>query len=261
MTQHASDVIVVGGGVIGCFAALHLARFGVRVTVVERHALGSGASFGNCGYICPSHVHPLCGPGAVSSGLKTMAKFGGALSIPPRWDPALWRWLTRFAAHCNPQDFQAASCARHALLHASRTQYQQIADDHAEAIGWRPDGLLTVYRSARDFEAFQSTASKLRSEYGVEAIPYHGDELVTLAPQLRDGLAGGFHFSGDAQITPAKLLAYLRDQLQQAGVVLKEHTAIQDVRREGRRLTALESVRGESLSADRFVFAIGAEAK
>lgn len=41
----ASDVVVIGGGVLGCSAAYHLARLGgVRVTVLERRSVGSGAS-------------------------------------------------------------------------------------------------------------------------------------------------------------------------------------------------------------------------
>ena len=118
MNESKCDVLIVGGGVVGCFAAHHLANRGRRVTLIEREQLGSGASFGNCGYVCPSHVHPLCGPGAVRSGLRTMAKFGGALSIPPRWDPTLWRWLARFTRHCNEADFRKASSARHQLLRA-----------------------------------------------------------------------------------------------------------------------------------------------
>ena len=39
-----NHVIIVGGGVIGCSIAYHLAGAGVRVTLVERGKLGSGAS-------------------------------------------------------------------------------------------------------------------------------------------------------------------------------------------------------------------------
>ena len=38
------DVIIVGGGVIGCSIAFHLAKSGVRVVVVERGRWGAGAS-------------------------------------------------------------------------------------------------------------------------------------------------------------------------------------------------------------------------
>ncbi len=39
-----ADVVVIGAGVVGCSAAYYLAREGVNVTLVEREAIGSGAS-------------------------------------------------------------------------------------------------------------------------------------------------------------------------------------------------------------------------
>jgi sarcosine oxidase subunit beta len=46
-----SDVVVVGGGVIGCATAYYLSKAGARVTVVERNGVGSGASAVNPGSI------------------------------------------------------------------------------------------------------------------------------------------------------------------------------------------------------------------
>ncbi len=39
-----ADVVVIGAGVVGCSIAYYLAREGVRVTLLERDAIGSGAS-------------------------------------------------------------------------------------------------------------------------------------------------------------------------------------------------------------------------
>ena len=43
MTE-TSDVVVVGAGIIGCAVAYYLARQGAGVTLLEREAIGSGAS-------------------------------------------------------------------------------------------------------------------------------------------------------------------------------------------------------------------------
>lgn len=45
------EVVVIGGGIIGCAAAAELAAAGARVTLVERTAIGAGASGRNLGAI------------------------------------------------------------------------------------------------------------------------------------------------------------------------------------------------------------------
>jgi len=46
------DVLVVGGGLIGCACAYALAKRGLRVTLIEREDLGSGASGACDGHVC-----------------------------------------------------------------------------------------------------------------------------------------------------------------------------------------------------------------
>lgn len=53
MADAAADVVVIGGGVIGCALAGELARRGVRVTVVERERPGAGASSVAAGMLAP----------------------------------------------------------------------------------------------------------------------------------------------------------------------------------------------------------------
>ncbi len=52
-----SDVIIVGGGVIGLATALELAEQGCTVTVVDRQAVGRESSWAGAGMIPPGEVH------------------------------------------------------------------------------------------------------------------------------------------------------------------------------------------------------------
>ena len=47
------SVTIIGGGVIGCFLAYRLALEGVPVTVIERHAVGAGATGASAGNVQP----------------------------------------------------------------------------------------------------------------------------------------------------------------------------------------------------------------
>jgi D-hydroxyproline dehydrogenase subunit beta len=57
----ASDVVVVGGGVVGCACALALADRGLEVVVLERAGLAAGASGRNRGLLLP-HPDPVANP-------------------------------------------------------------------------------------------------------------------------------------------------------------------------------------------------------
>jgi glycine oxidase len=59
----ASDVIIAGGGIIGCSIALRLARSGLEVTLVERGQLGCEASRAAAGMLAPQTE--AGGPGRV----------------------------------------------------------------------------------------------------------------------------------------------------------------------------------------------------
>jgi glycine/D-amino acid oxidase-like deaminating enzyme len=51
MRRTGTDVVVVGGGIVGTSAAAFLAEAGARVTIVERDGLASGASGANSGVV------------------------------------------------------------------------------------------------------------------------------------------------------------------------------------------------------------------
>ncbi len=71
--RHA-DVIVVGGGVIGCAVAYALARERVSVTLLEAEDLASGASAAAAGMLAPVSEAP--GPGVLLRlGLQSLALF------------------------------------------------------------------------------------------------------------------------------------------------------------------------------------------
>src|SRR5207302_7524894 len=55
----ASDVVIVGGGVIGCAIAYYLSLAGARVTLIERDRLGAGASGVAAGMLAPQVEAPF----------------------------------------------------------------------------------------------------------------------------------------------------------------------------------------------------------
>jgi len=69
-----TDVVVIGGGVIGCAVAYYLAKRGARVTVVERFGIGNGSSAANTGSINMATKKPGI---ALSLGMASQRLYGG----------------------------------------------------------------------------------------------------------------------------------------------------------------------------------------
>lgn len=53
MIPRSADLVVVGGGIIGCAVAYELAKAGLAITVVERAAIGAEASGAGAGMLAP----------------------------------------------------------------------------------------------------------------------------------------------------------------------------------------------------------------
>src|SRR5215207_1840678 len=161
----AKRVVVVGSGVVGAFAAYHLARGGWRVTVVDRAAFGRGCSHANCGYVCPSHVLPLAVPGAVGATLRTLFQRNSPLKVRPATVLANLSWFLGFARRCTKRQMLATGTAIRALLTASRQQFADVIESEHLDVEWETKGLLFVFRTAGAFEHYAATDALLRERF------------------------------------------------------------------------------------------------
>ncbi len=249
--------VVVGGGVVGACCAYYLAKAGRSVTVIDAGGFGSGASHGNCGYVCPSHVLPLAAPGAVRTILGVMARRNSPVRLKPSVvmrDPG---WFLAFARRCNEKDMMAAAAGIAALLKSSRSLYDAMIRDERIDCDWQAKGLLFAFRTPRAMGHHAEVDRLLRERFDTPARRIEPSELLDLEPALRPGLAGGWHYEGDAHLRPDRLMAELRRVLVEAGATIHERRAALGFVREGGRATAVRTAAGD-LPADEVVVALGA---
>jgi D-amino-acid dehydrogenase len=252
------DAIVIGGGVIGMTTAYYLSKQGWKVRLLEARRVGAGCSHGNCGFICPSHVLPLTIPGAPWRIIGKIFSQDSPLSIKLRFDPALWGWLVRFALRCREPNMMQVAEARHALLSSSMELYRQLLTDESLDVEWQDRGLLLVFRSSKEFNAYESTATLLQERFGVVGKPYEGKHLTDLEPSLREGCAGGWHYAGDSHLRPDKLMSALALLLRSCGVELVEGVTARQFNVDNGRAHAIETSAGR-MTAQLIVLATGAE--
>ncbi|MFL5342898.1 MAG: NAD(P)/FAD-dependent oxidoreductase [Gemmataceae bacterium] len=250
-------VVVVGGGVIGAACAHFLSKSGWAVTVLDAGEFGRGCSHANCGYVCPSHVLPLAGPGAIRTALRAIVQPNGPLKIKPRFDPALWSWLFHFAKRCNVHDMLAAGRGIQPLLNSSRSLYPQILDEEKIDCEWETRGLLFVFQTKPAFGHYAETNRLLSEQFNMPAKRFDGDAVSALEPALKPGLAGGWLYEGDAHLRPDRLMSGWKAALLARGVTIRENCVVESLTREQGRAKAVVGSQGE-IEAEAFVFAAGA---
>lgn len=205
MTTSASlsfDLVVAGGGIVGTACALACAQAGLRVALVEREFLGSGATAAGMGHIVVMD--------------DSEAQF--ALT---RRSQQLWHGLS-------------------ATLPAS-AEYEMrgtiwVAADEEE--------LAEAGRKHAYLEARQVPNRLLSSQ-----------ELASMEPNLRSGLAGGLLVPDDAVVYPPTVALHLARQLQSLGSSVLQGHAIVEI---GNGEVRLDD--GTNLRAPKLVNAMGAEA-
>ncbi|MDP6822724.1 MAG: FAD-binding oxidoreductase [Dehalococcoidia bacterium] len=80
----STDVVIIGGGIIGCATAYHLARRGVAVTLVEKGPIGYEQSTRNWGWVHQQVRYPHLIPLAVES-VRMWDSLAGDLEADVGW--------------------------------------------------------------------------------------------------------------------------------------------------------------------------------
>ena len=103
-----TDVLILGGGVVGVSAAYFLSSLGKTVAVLDRGEIGSGCSAGNAGLVVPSHSIPMAQPGMIAKGMRWMFHSDSPFYIRFRWELALFSWLWKFRSACREDRMKRA---------------------------------------------------------------------------------------------------------------------------------------------------------
>jgi len=132
---HASrhcDVLVVGGGILGCSAAVRLRELGVDVCLLEADAIGSGASGRNGGLVVPSL--PRVGPDDAKRLLgETMGQ--RLISMVAHSAEFVFQRIAHYGLICDAvQQGWIHPCHAHTLIPAMQTRAQAWCNAGGQAV-------------------------------------------------------------------------------------------------------------------------------
>ncbi len=186
------DVIVLGAGIVGVSAALHLQARGRSVTLIDRGEPGQGTSFGNAGLIERSSVIPYSFP----QGFWTLLRYGLNRRSDVRYDPfyvsRMARWLFQYWRESSPERLKIATNAMLPLVEASVREHDAlIAQAGCERLV-RAQGWIEVFRNEAAFNAAVQRLPQLQ-QFNLAYDVLDSASLKQRETTLGD-VAGGIHW-------------------------------------------------------------------
>lgn len=194
MTELRVDVLVLGAGMVGVSAALHLQQRGRNVVLVDRHErAGEETSFGNAGLIECASVVPYMFPRDFGTLLRYATNRAPELHYHISALPGVAPWLLRYFRNSSVEGTLRSARAALPLIQRSLTEHEALI---AEA------GVPHLLRRGGWIKLFRSEASLAKSVAALErdrAVGVTGDvldaaEIARREPHLSGDFAGAVHW-------------------------------------------------------------------
>ena len=250
-----SDVLIVGGGVVGAACAHFLTASGAKVTVIDRGEIGHGCSYGNAGLIVPSHSFPLPMPGAIYQALFWLFRADSPFYIKPRLSWDLIRWLLRFAGCSTKAHLAHATRALAQLSLHSSALYDQLAAENGAQMHFTKNGALYPCATSTGLKHAIDEMEILRA-YGVGGRILGEDEVRQLEPAITGPVCGATYFENEPHAEPLAVVKTLMRLAEERGASVRPRTELIEWEFRGRRIESVRTTRG-ILRADHFVLAGG----
>jgi glycine/D-amino acid oxidase-like deaminating enzyme len=212
------DVVVVGGGVIGCAVAHELARRAVRVLLLDKSLPGRATS-ASAGGLWPVGEAVGLGCGVIYHAARANGQAADAAGPAPL--PAAFR------------DFLVASNARFPSLAGELHELTGLDVEYAPGAG-----LLFLIGDERERAFAEGVRRSLPPGARLELLS--GAEVARLEPRLTRDLLGAALLAGEHQVNPMLLAEALKRAAVGRGAEFRPDTRVTGLRRRGERVVGVE---------------------
>ena len=155
MAKLKADVLVLGAGMVGVSAALHLQKRGRDVILVDRHELaGEETSFGNAGLIECASVLPYMFPRDFGQILKYAMNRAPEARYQFSDLPSFLPWLARYYLASSPDRALHSAMAALPLIRRSLIEHEALIAEAEVPELLRRTGWIKLFRADVAHDAF-----------------------------------------------------------------------------------------------------------
>lgn len=240
----SKQVTIVGGGVIGLCSAYYLQQAGYQVTVIDKGDITDGTSFGNAGYVSPSHFIPLATPGIVAQGIRWMLSSTSPFYIKPRFNWDLFRWLLAFYKKANAANVEHGAPHLNNILHLSRELTVGMREQLGNHFRMQEVGCFMLYKNANT-EKHELELAEEAAHFKIDTKVLSAQEIQAMEPEVEVNVRGGILYPLDCHMHPGDFMIALKKHLQQVGVKLQLNTTVTGFEKNGTKVTAVITDKGK----------------
>ena len=195
-----ADVIVLGAGIVGTSVAVHLAKRGLSVALVDRAGVGEGTSYGNAGVIEGNTIFPAAFPSDWATLLRVAFKRSPLANYHLTFLPRIAPWLLAFRAASQPARLVETAQLMRPLFARAVAEHDALAAEFDATKYFRRTGWLKLYRSDRAFAAL-SPELDLAASFGIANVPLDRDAARSLEPSLAPVFRHAVHWTGAVSVS------------------------------------------------------------
>jgi D-amino-acid dehydrogenase len=190
---------VLGAGIVGTSIALHLAKRGLSVTLVERGGPGEGTSYGNAGIIEGNTVFPAAFPHSFVELARIALKRSSVANYHMGFLPRVAPWLWAFRNASQPARLVETAQIMRPLLARAVPEHEALAAEADAERHFGRRGWLKIYRTRKLFEA-QKGELDLAARFGIANVPLDRDGALELEPALTGAFGHAVHWTGAVSV-------------------------------------------------------------
>lgn len=218
-------VTIIGAGIIGLCSAYYLYKKGYAVTIIDRGNITDGCSFGNMGFMSPSHFIPLASPGIIGEGVKHMLNSSSPFYIKPRLDKDLMQWGYYFWKSCNKKTVTRNAPHLNDILQSSRLLMNEMRNEIGDHFDMQEIGCLMMCKEVETLNHEFALADEAE-KFGLQVKKLTAPQVQELETAVELNVAGAVLYKNDCHFNPGKLMINLKDHLVKSGVQFQLNTTV-----------------------------------